>query len=96
MLQQKNELKRQTIVETEHCSIQAEGDIKPKELQEGTLAWMHVDLLDSHGISKAFNVDDSRKHEGNAELRTIMFKEGGIDAIMDSPQSKAHCTCSSH
>ena len=89
VLQPQNGLKKQTIVEEEQCNIQAKGDIKSKELQEGTLAWMHVDLLDSHGISKAFNVDDSKKHEGNAELRTILFKEGGIDAIMDSPQSKA-------
>ena len=49
---------------------------------------MDLDLLNSYGISKAFNLDDIRRHKGNAELRTILFKEEGNDTVMDSLQSK--------
>ena len=72
----------------EQCSTKAKGDIKQRELQEGTLTWMDLDLLNSYGISKAFNLDDIRRHKGNAELRTILFKEEGNDTVMDSLQSK--------
>ena len=70
------------------CSTKTKEDIKYEELQEGTLAWIHLNLLNNYEISKAFNLDDIRRHQGNEKLRTILFKEGGIDTIMDSLQSK--------
>ena len=69
--------------------LQTQKEFRHEELQEGPLLRKHLKLLHSYGISTTFNLDDSKKHESNAELRTILFKEGGIDAIIDSPQSKA-------
>ena len=50
---------------------------------------MHFDLLDNYGISNAFNLDDSQRHEDNSELRTILIKEGGNATIMDNLQYKS-------
>ena len=49
-------------------------DTKHDGLQDGTLMRKHLNLLHNYGISKTFNLDDSKKHESNAELRTILFK----------------------
>ena len=88
MLQLQSISRRTYTRAKEQCSTKTEEDIEQRELQAGTLAWIHLNLLNIYGVSKAFNLDDLRRHEGNAELRTILFKEGGNDTIMDSLQSE--------
>ena len=66
--------------------LQTQEEFRHEELQEEPLTWKHVNLLSNHEVSTASTVDNTRNHEGNAELRTILFKEGGIDAIMKSSQ----------
>ena len=73
----------------EQCSTRAEGNIKQRELQEGTVTWIHLNLLVHYEISKAFKINDSRRHEDNSELRKILLKEGGNATIMDNLQYKS-------
>ena len=86
VLQRKKELGMNTITKRTQCNTIPNKDTKHVRLQDGTLIGKHLNLLHSYGISETFNLDDSKKLENNAELRTIMFKEGGIDAIMNSSQ----------
>ena len=58
MLQPQEELRMHTTREKEQCSITTNEDIKREELQEGTLIWIHLNLLNSYEISKAFTLDD--------------------------------------
>ncbi|XP_057544449.1 uncharacterized protein LOC130823730 [Amaranthus tricolor] len=83
MLQPKEELRMNNIKEKEQCNTTSDKDIKCEKLQEGTLIWEYLDL-----ISKVFTVNNTGRHESNAELRTILFKEGGNDPNMGSPQAK--------
>ena len=63
--------------------LQTRREFRHKELQEGPLTWKHVHLLSNHEVSTAFTFDNTRNHEGNAELRAILFEEGGNDPNMD-------------
>ena len=56
-------------------------------MHEGTQTALLLHPLINYKTSKTFSLKNIKRHEGNAELRTILFKEGGIDAIMKSPQS---------
>ena len=86
MLQQKEELRMNTIKEKEQCNTTTNKDTKHDRLQDRILIWMHLNLRNSYGILKTFTFVDIRGLEGNAELRTILFQEGGIDTIMDGLQ----------
>ena len=67
--------------------LQTQEEFRHEELQEGPLTWKHLKLLNRCGISETFISIDIRGLESNTELRTILFKEGGIDTIMNSSQS---------
>ena len=51
-----------------------------------------IDLPQTYGVSDTFNIGDLSKYEGNNELGTILFEEGGNDPNMDhnkdNPQIK--------
>ena len=61
-------------------------DTKHAGLQEGTLMEEPLNLLHNE-TSRTFHLDELKEHENNAELRTILLKERGIDAIMTRPQT---------
>ena len=75
-----------TLQQEEQNKAKAASVSKHNKQQNNIIA---ENLLKFNGILETFNVDDHNKHKGNAELRTILFKEGGIDAIIGSPQSKS-------
>ena len=75
-----------TLQQEEQNKAKAASVSKHNKQQNNIVA---ENLLKFNGILETFNVDDHNKHKGNAELRTILFKEGGIDAIIGSPQSKS-------